>query len=194
MIGALQLGDILLSKAATFYQPAFRREGVFHEVESLAARKLLTSRSKDKARDGDREAEQSSDSISAPVIPASSLPGLKKLSSMSLDPEDAITLRARVIQFKYISAEQGTEGESSFSQLRELVAKVSVPTATETELAEGLWELAQLFSSPRTSVSSFELLQSGVVDGLLQFATDEGRLGKFPPNLPACISNANLRF
>ncbi len=35
--------------------------------------------------------------------------------------------------------------------------------------------MAALFGAPHSSVSSFELLQSGVVDGLLQFATDTER-------------------
>lgn len=177
MIGALQLVDLLLSKAADVYQPAFRREGVFHEVESLAARALISPRPKDKKKDGDKEGEHSSDSVSATPIPISSLPGLKKLSSLSLDPEDAITLRSRVIQFKHIVAEQHGEGSTSFTELTAIVGKISSPTASEDELAGALWELAQLFSSPHTSVSSFELLQSGLVNGLLQFATDEGRLG-----------------
>ncbi|KAF5336031.1 hypothetical protein D9611_006309 [Ephemerocybe angulata] len=176
VIGALQLVDLLLSKAATVYQPAFRREGVFHEVESLAARALMQSKSKDKGKEGEKEGEPSSEAALPTPAAVADLPGLKKLSSLSLDPEDAITLRSRVIQFKYLAAEQQVEGDSSFTQLRGLVEKISAPTASETELSEALWELAQLFASPRTSVSSFELLQSGVVDGLLQFGTDEGRL------------------
>ncbi|KAJ7358173.1 hypothetical protein DFH08DRAFT_439877 [Mycena albidolilacea] len=35
--------------------------------------------------------------------------------------------------------------------------------------------MVELFGAPHSSVSSFELLQSGVVDGLLQFATDGER-------------------
>jgi len=169
--------ELLLAKAPAVYQPAFRREGVFHEIEALASRTITSSKPKDKAKDADKEGENSSDSVPPPPIPVATLPGLKKLSSLSLDPDDAITLRCRVLRFRYLSDERKADGDSSFAQLRELVGKISVPEATEEELAAGLWELAQLFSSPRTSVSSFELLQSGVVDGLLQFATDEGRSG-----------------
>ncbi|KAJ2915477.1 hypothetical protein MD484_g4935, partial [Candolleomyces efflorescens] len=176
VIGALQLVDLLLSKVSTVYKPAFRREGVFHEIESLSARHVASSKSKDKTKDSEKEGEQSTESVPPPpVIPVSSLPGLKKLSSLSLDPEDAITLRSRVIQFKYVTGEQQEAGDSSFTELRGLVARISDPLASAEDLSAALWDLAQLFSSTHTSVSSFELLQSGVVDGLLQFATDEGR-------------------
>ena len=47
-------------------------------------------------------------------------------------------------------------------------------------LSRALNDLAELFASPHTSVSSFELLQSGLVDGLLQFMTDaEQGAGEF---------------
>ncbi|KAJ2934030.1 hypothetical protein H1R20_g3045, partial [Candolleomyces eurysporus] len=177
VIGALQLVDLLLSKASSIYKPAFRREGVFHEIESLSTRPVASSKSKEKTKDGEKEGEQSTtESVPPPpVIPVSSLPGLKKLSSLSLDPEDAITLRCRVIQFKYLTGEQQEEGDSSFAELRSLVERISEPLASTEDLSAALWDLAQLFSSTHTSVSSFELLQSGVVDRLLQFATDEGR-------------------
>jgi E3 ubiquitin-protein ligase TRIP12 len=45
---------------------------------------------------------------------------------------------------------------------------------SEKDAAEALWEMAELFGAPHSSVS-FELLRSGVVDGLLQFATDGER-------------------
>jgi E3 ubiquitin-protein ligase TRIP12 len=194
VIGALQLVDLLLSKVSTVYKPAFRREGVFHEIESLSARHVASSKSKDKTKDGEKEGEQSTESVPPPpVIPVSSLPGLKKLSSLSLDPEDAITLRSRVIQFKYVTGEQQEMGDSSFTELRGLVARISEPLASAEDLSAALWDLAQLFSSTHTSVSSFELLQSGVVDGLLQFATDEGRSGSllfFPSQLCLVLTSS----
>ena len=42
VIGALQLVDLLLSRVPALYKPSFRREGVFHEIESLAARELVS--------------------------------------------------------------------------------------------------------------------------------------------------------
>ncbi|KAF9563919.1 hypothetical protein CPC08DRAFT_632025 [Agrocybe pediades] len=168
VIGALQLVDLLLAKLPSLYKPTFHREGVFHEIESLAERPLNSSKAKDKDA---ADTPEDSTSSSTPV----SIPGFKKLSSMSLDPEDAVTLRARVIQFRYLSDKQDDNQDGAFERLRSLVDRISAMNATDQQYSEALWELAEMFASPHTSVSSFELIQSGVVDSLLAFATDENR-------------------
>lgn len=176
VIGALQLVDLLLTKLPSLYKPTFHREGVFHEIETLAERTLLSS-TKIKEKDGSETNDDAS--ISNPPT----LPGFKKLSSLSLDPEDAITLRARVIQFKHLSDKDDVDEDSAFQSLRAVVDRLSAKNASDQAYSQALWELADLFASPHTSVSSFELLKSGVVDSLLQFATDEDRSGiiKFFP-------------
>jgi len=171
VIGALQLVDLLLGKVPSLYKPTFRREGVFHEIETVAERILTTTKTKEK-----EASETSEEGASSNPMPP--VPGYKKLSSMSLDPEDAITLRARVIQFKYLMEKEDAGEDGAFERLRGVVERISAPHASDTECCEALWELAELFASPHTSVSSFELLQSGVVDSLLQFATDENRASK----------------
>lgn len=184
-----------MGKVSQLYKPAFRREGVFYEIESISERALLSSKlkekekDKDKEKNGEKDSTESSESgtgtIPVPVITASAtIPGYKKLNSLSLDPEDAITLRCRVVQFKYLTGEDEASEDASFDHLRSLVDRLSSKTATEQELGEALWELSDLFSSAHTSVSSFELLQGGVVDALLSYATDETRSGEsslFPP-------------
>ena len=62
--------------------------------------------------------------------------------------------------------------------LRRLVERISDASSGEKEVGIALKELATLFTSAHTSVSSFESLQSGVIDGLLQFATDKTRSSK----------------
>ncbi|TRM65525.1 hypothetical protein BD626DRAFT_489037 [Schizophyllum amplum] len=180
VIGALQLVDLLLARVPALYKPSFRREGVFHEIESLAARDLISSK-KDKDKDAkDKEPSDGSNAESAsvsappppPVVPTS-IPGYKKLTSLALDPEDAITLRSRVMKFKYIAGEEKDAEDDSFANLRRIVETLSNPSATEKKISTALHELAELFASPHTSVSSFELLQSGLVDVLLQFMTDK---------------------
>ena len=171
VIGALQLVDMLLSKLPLLYKPAFRREGVFHEIELLGERTLTTAKTKDKEKDGSESTEEGAPSILPPVS------SYKKASSMLLDPEDVSALRARAIQFKYLSDKEDPEQDSAFQTLCCLVDKISSPRSSDKDYSEALWELAELFASPHTSVSSFELLKSGVVDGLLQFATDENRAG-----------------
>lgn len=178
VIGALQLVDLLLAKVPALYKPAFRREGVFHEVEVLAERPIISAKSKDKDKESPEASASESGSVPPAPISGASIPGFKKLTSLSLEPEDAITLRARVIQFKHLSNDSDIEEDNAFEALRRLVSRISASNATEKELSEALRELAELFASPHTSVSSFELLQSGVVDGLLQFATEQHRTRK----------------
>ncbi|KAF7309974.1 Ubiquitin-protein ligase [Mycena indigotica] len=169
VIGALQLVDLLLTKVTTSYKPAFRREGVFHEIELLAARPLVSVKSKEK-ESKDKDNSESPAASDTPDVPP---PPVKKVAT-TLEPEDAITLRARVIQFKYLSDDQNGEGDGSFGSLQQLVERLG-QDGSEKDATEVLYELAELFGSPHSSVSSFELLQSGVVDGLLQFATDSER-------------------
>lgn len=182
VIGALQLVELLLNKVPAEYKPVFRREGVFHEIETLASRNITSSKSKEKDKDKDSDAS----SPAEPAIPAhvpisaalaATIPGFKKLSSLALDPDDAITLRARVIRFKYLTGDDEADSDDVFATLRRLVEHISDQSASEKDLNTALSELAGLFASPHTSVSSFELLQSGVVDGLLQLVTGEERNG-----------------
>lgn len=182
VIGALQLVDLLLMKVPSLYKPTFRREGVFYEIDSLASRTLSTSKSKDKT---DKESSEGPSDSGTAAPSSATLPpfaGLKKLASLSMDPDDAITLRARVIRFKYLS-DEAAEADGTYDALRRLVDSLSRVDASEQELEDALWQLAELFASPHTSVSSFELLQTGVVDGLLEFSTDTERIGKSIPSL-----------
>ncbi|KAI6113129.1 hypothetical protein F5141DRAFT_1188308 [Pisolithus sp. B1] len=148
VIGALQLVDLLLQKVPTEYRPALRREGVM--LPDL--------------------------SPTPPPPPMavhlSSIPGYRKFHSLSLEPEDAITLRARVIRFKYTLSHEDSDGDSS-DEFRRLVAKLSAPDATEQVIIAALRDFAEHLTS-NGSISSFELLQSGAVEGLLRFATDSG--------------------
>ncbi|KAJ7734536.1 hypothetical protein B0H14DRAFT_2995729 [Mycena olivaceomarginata] len=211
VIGALQLVDLLLAKVPALYKPTFRREGVFHEMEVLSSRSIVSavkapakdkepaaaaassssSSAKDKEKEKEKETSESPAPPDADADPADApppqtlsaasgsgsvpaIPGFKKLSSLSLEPEDAITLRARVIQFKYLSGDDDGAGDGSFGALQRLVERIG-KDGSEKDATEALREMAELFGAPHSSVSSFELLQSGVVDGLLQFATDGER-------------------
>ena len=177
-----------MSKVSQLYRPAFRREGVFYEIEAIGERALLSSKAKEKEKDKEKNGEKDaseilepgtgnvSTSVTAASVP---IPGYKKLNSMAFDPEDAITLRCRVIQFKYLTGEDEAFEDASFDHLRGLLDRLLSRNATERELSEVLWELSGLFSSARTSISSFELLQGGVAGALLSYATEEAYSGKW---------------
>jgi E3 ubiquitin-protein ligase TRIP12 len=170
VVSALQLVELLLAKMAPEYKPSFRREGVLHEIEVIADQKLTP-----KPKEPEPALPAPSDDPILPPPPAVSLPPTKRTSHV-LDPQDAVTLRGRIVRFKYLSGTVELE-DAVFAQLRSLVARISEPAATECALKQSLQEIAELFASPNTSVSSFELLQSGLVDGLLEFATVKERTG-----------------
>jgi E3 ubiquitin-protein ligase TRIP12 len=158
----------LLQKLPAEYRPVLRREGVFHEIESLAARTLTSIKSKDS------DGTIVSDPVNIPIHISSTIPGYKKLHSLSLEPEDAITLRARVIRFKYSLGQEEGDEDNAFDELRRLVDRLASPDVGESAMISALRDIADHFTS-HSSVSSFELLQSGAVDGLLRFATNVTR-------------------
>ncbi|KAG8220830.1 hypothetical protein J3R82DRAFT_2323 [Butyriboletus roseoflavus] len=169
IIGALQLVDLLLQKLPSEYRPALRREGVFHEIEVFASRALSTSKPKDK------EVPDTSVTGDVAIYASPAISGHKKHHVFSLEPEDAITLRARVMRFKYSLGQNdgGSNGDDSFDDLRRLVKKLSVSDVSEQAMCSTLREFADHFGS-ENSVSSFELLRSGAVEGLLRFSTEKG--------------------
>ena len=176
MIGALQLVELLLAKGSGDYKASFRREGVLHEIEILAARPLPP-----KTKDKDQSKENEGTPV--PDLPDPSLPPMIPTGSSSrkpqlLDPEDAYTLRGRVIKFKYLSGDIQGEGDATFASLRHLVDVFAQKTTTEVELRSTIKEMTELFASPRSTVSSFELLQSGLVGALLELATSKEGSGK----------------
>lgn len=128
-----------------------------------------------------------------PPPPAVPLPSsLKKLSALSLEPEDAITLRARVVRFKHFSEKDKAQENSAFDQLHKLVGRLSKTEANEKDVTSTLRQLADHFNSLHNSVSSFELLQSGIVDAVLQFATDSRKKRRLNPHdCPAFFVNCS---
>ncbi|KAI9573982.1 hypothetical protein HD554DRAFT_2202087 [Boletus coccyginus] len=169
IIGALQLVDLLLQKLPSEYRPALRREGVFHEIEVFASRTLSTTKPKDK------DMPDLSVTGDVAIYASSAISGHRKHHLFSLEPEDAITLRARVMRFKYSLGKDdgGGNGDDSFDDLRRLVKKLSAPDVSEQAMVSTSREFSEHFAS-ESSVSSFELLRSGAVEGLLRFSTEKG--------------------
>ena len=180
MISALQLVELLLSKQPSEYKPAFRREGVFHEIETLASRSITSSRSKDKDK---RAVEDISEGLSpgdtgiptsvpVPIAVITCIPGYKKLSSRLMEHDEAITPRVRFIWVKYLASDDSAGSDDVFTNLWKLVERNIDVAASEKDLAAALGELAALFGSHHTLVLNFEPLQSGIIDGLLAFFAD----------------------
>lgn len=180
VIGALQLTDLLLTKVPKEYRPAFRREGVFHEISALADRPLTPTKSKDKDAESSSDTPppgEASGSAAPPAVISAALmiPGYRKLAQLSLEPDDAITLRARVIRFKHLEGHDKADENANYDALRRIVDSLTDRKATEVVVNDALHNLADLFATSHTSMSSFELMQSGIIDCLLQFTTDIDR-------------------
>lgn len=114
----------------------------------------------------------------SPFLASSAAPA-KRSSSLPLDPKDANILRARVLRFNN-SADRGPNGQEdeaarSLRVMKSLVERLNDEEADELELKDVLAEIADLFAGPDGGVSSFELLKGGLVDGLLECSTINGK-------------------
>ncbi|KAF8990046.1 hypothetical protein BDQ17DRAFT_1372420 [Cyathus striatus] len=78
---------------------AFRGEGVFHEMEAFTVCRVTSLKMKKK--------KNATLMYSIPSI--APVPGFSNKLSQTLDPEDATTLRSRVIQFKYLKGDAGVD-------------------------------------------------------------------------------------
>jgi E3 ubiquitin-protein ligase TRIP12 len=128
------------------------------------------------ASDADRRAS----STSTTTFPTPKRP------SAPLDPQDANILRARVIRVKPAADEaDGADPDDEASQvlqkMKGLVDRLNDKAASLGDLEGVVKELADVFGSAGNAISSFELLQSGLVDGLLECATTDGK-GQFLPS------------
>ncbi|BEI86859.1 hypothetical protein CcaverHIS002_0702050 [Cutaneotrichosporon cavernicola] len=97
--------------------------------------------------------------------------------SPSVDPSDANIVRARIIGAKNLFVVDGNKQDEAalvLDQLRTLVNRLCVSDADEGELRDTLREIAGQFTNVAQSLSSFELLKSGLVDGLLQYVDIDG--------------------
>ncbi|KAG8933673.1 Ubiquitin fusion degradation protein 4 [Tulasnella sp. 418] len=203
VVGALQLVELLLMKLPQQYRASFRREGVLHEIEVRANQDLstkstqpvsaITSASQSNANSSSN-ADNGQHSIPQPTLSdgpsgeAETNPSLppvpihtgKRTSSTPLDPVDAIILRSRVIRFKYIAPRSDSRSgydDDIVDRIQGLKSRLKDPHSSEADIRITLRDIASLFSGEKssTSISSFEVMQSGLVDELLDFTTEEGR-------------------
>ncbi|SCZ87897.1 BZ3500_MvSof-1268-A1-R1_Chr2-3g05365 [Microbotryum saponariae] len=208
---ALQLVDLLLVKMPDAYQYFFRREGVMHELEQIAASPILVppkSKHASPARTPKEEpgvssssnapsglwralAQHASSSSAASTTTAGTTP-TSLLSTAEMQGQDLITYRARHLRNEYGSteSESAVRAQQALENLRLLVKELDAFTASsssgspprasprsvskhEAEITRVLSRVASHFVDELTALSSFELQESGLVEGLLRFATAE---------------------
>ena len=126
-----------------------------------------------------------------PLLAASGLPTglsafLTDTSAMTLsssrrsgsfvDPNDANILRARVLVAKKIfnSGEDENSASAVLDEVASLVKRLIVPEANDGEIRDTLQDISKQFTKAGQSLSSFELLKSGLVDGILEYVDVEG--------------------
>lgn len=185
---ALQLVELLLVKMPDAYQYFFRREGVMHEIEQIASAALVSA-PKSKKSSPSRTPRNAAD-LNVSAGPSDLTHALQQHadSTSSLTPaeaqaQDMITLRARHLRDEYGSAdsEPALRARAALDTIEELVTQLNAfaePSGKgakfEKEVAEVVGKVSKLFSDEKEPLSSFELLESGLVDGLLRFATETG--------------------
>ncbi|KNF05214.1 hypothetical protein PSTG_01838 [Puccinia striiformis f. sp. tritici PST-78] len=194
---ALQMVDLLLAKLPDDYDFIFRREGVMHEVNRLAESTPTGSSIKTRISNVPVGGSRSESHISAASnlldeellqVPSSlgrhssSIHAFSSASTSSspTSTKDQLIYRARHLKAKCVMAETtaSIRAQEILDNIRDVVnALGTVQTNEEAKLA--LAKLAALFSRENDPVTSFELLESGLVEGLLRFATESRSFG--PP-------------
>ena len=163
--GALQLVELLLVKSPTLYKASLRKEGVLHEVSQIAVMELkIALKPPLSPAEPSSSNTENGDAVPAPKVKTSSIPS---------DPQDAYIIRSRLIKIKYLTSTTESASDSGFDALKGQTTMLGKGDATEDEIKKSLQEISGKFSDLETGISSFELLKSGLVQGLLAFATKE---------------------
>jgi E3 ubiquitin-protein ligase TRIP12 len=108
-----------------------------------------------------------------------SLPAKCELSAAEALARDSITLRARHVRDSMASASADSvqRADSDLETISELAKALILVSddpdagASEEKAAQLLRDVAELFTREKNATSSFEMLESGLVDALLRFAT-----------------------
>lgn len=109
--------------------------------------------------------------------PAFATPPSNARKPTTVDPNDANIVRARVLLAKKIFENPDTESNSAkvvLEEIASLVKRLCLHEASEAEIRDTLRDITKQFTSVGQALSSFELLKSGLVDGLLEFVDIDG--------------------
>lgn len=172
VVAALQAAELLSRRLPDIYRYHFYREGVFAEISKLAAKK--TERSVlDKeipGSDDDRKSEDSRDSeermSSSPASSRSSSSSRHVPTSSTMDRQQWIAERAAIFMTTHDKNESVDMKDKALKIMEDLKAlREGLKTSNNPE---DLFErLAAYFDNSLNSISSFELLNSHIVEALL---------------------------
>ncbi|CAG8453722.1 1012_t:CDS:10 [Paraglomus occultum] len=178
VIKALQLAELLMQKLPAHYEKQFFREGVMHEIAKLAD----TPESgvpHNSSRFLDELVKATSAQDVAVKLLQSTFPALhsRRLASSRVSTERGLgsrDSRAWIIHRARCFREGYIKDNKDFSHLiNDLKAYAAALKGTKEEpTAEStLKKIATLFSDSASSISSFELVNSGLMEGLLEYLT-----------------------
>ncbi|KAH8928928.1 hypothetical protein BT69DRAFT_385596 [Atractiella rhizophila] len=188
---ALQIAELLLEKMPDAYHLAFRKEGVMYEIERIAIGPILYKSSKSKKKESLKSSElthtdsnysNSGRDLGATFdLPSSSRPSIPMTTS-DMQNRDLNTYRARHLRERYITADSApaAKAKAAMDGVAHLVGRLVAISSAESMLDDAefaaeskaiLGEVVELLIKDN-SMSSFELLQSGLVDALLQYCTN----------------------
>ncbi|GAA6003606.1 hypothetical protein JCM10207_003505 [Rhodosporidiobolus poonsookiae] len=186
-INALQLVELLLVKMRDAYQYTFRREGVMHEIDRLAAVELVSPPREGKSKRSSPTRPARDDLASASTSTSAAAAPKAILTPLEMQTQDSITLRARHLREHHCGAdaEPAVRAQAVLERIAALVKHLdSVAHAegtgakaaarVEREARDALEEVGALFADEKNPLSSFEMIESGLVKGLLSFATEQG--------------------
>lgn len=118
-----------------------------------------------------------SSSFSALLAESGGLGSISPHRASTVDLDDANIFRARVIIAKKlfeVGGEHHSAATEVLEKLADHVSSIRKPEATEGELRDALRDIASHFANVDRSLSSFELLKSGLIDGLLDYVDVDG--------------------
>jgi E3 ubiquitin-protein ligase TRIP12 len=189
---ALQLVDLLLSKMPEAYQYLFRREGATHEIERLASAPILYVSSKSKKSSPSRTPTTGAapSGIAKALQQHAAGDAEKKIASVEAQTMDMVTYRARYLRdlFANNKSEAAVNARAALDKIENLVSRLKDAVASdlqEEEVVSLLKDFSALFADAKNPLSSFELRETGMVEGLLKFSTEVSSTGctsLFPPS------------
>jgi E3 ubiquitin-protein ligase TRIP12 len=182
---ALQLVDLLLGKMPEAYQYLFRREGATHEIERLASAPILYVSSKSKKSSPSRTPTTSTapSGIAKALLQQAVTEGAeKKMGSAEAQSMDMVTHRARYLRdlFANNKSEAAVNARAALDKIESLVTRLKDAVASELEeddVVALLKDVSALFGDAKNPLSSFELRETGMVEGLLKFSTEVSSTG-----------------
>lgn len=197
ILGALQIAELLLTKMPKIYTRSFHREGVFFEVEKLAKEELSPSAkssqrqpqskerrtsdrlAQDKAANGNSAATGQEDLSLPPSLSTRTLGAVsgtnvaRKVSSVPSDPHDINIVRARILCIKADLGETSKETVKQEQSPASSIAKsLEEPNISSEAFRDLMRRVAVLLTDAEEPLSSFELLQSGLLNKLMELIAD----------------------